>query len=262
MRRPGSRIGVLDVESVPDADALANARRHSRGGHARPALHRIVSATVLTCRAGADGFADLDIRTFAHPEFDETAILGCVDLVLPDPTDPNATLVTWNGSHDLRLLRHRACANWMFGLRSVGGWWDDPAGRHDDAMAMTAGADPYGRWALADVCAGLGFPIRAGLSGRTVLSLHAQERHDGVAEHNRMDVVGTFLAWAYGLSFATGDERWTASAWVGGADLLAGVAHVDPDVQPLARHHIAAIARSRITAPAPDGRGARGARAR
>ncbi|QXQ07297.1 hypothetical protein KX816_04500 [Sphingosinicellaceae bacterium] len=244
-------MAVLDVESVPDGDALSQAPRHSAGGHARPALHRIVSATVLVCDEHPNGFADVDLRTFAHPELDETSILGCVDLLLPDPAEGSSRLVTWNGGHDLRLLRQRACSNWMFGVRALAGWCGGAAGSHVDVMERFACGDRRAAWRLADACAGLGFAVRNGLSARPVLTLHSRGRHDAVAEHNRLDVVGTFLAYAYHRSFETGDDGFAATAWTGIADVLEGVAGVDPNVQSLAGHHLVSVARGRLTGPHP-----------
>ena len=246
--RHGRRIAVLDVESVPDGDALTSAPRHSGGGHARPALHRLVAATVLTCVETPAGFRSGDLRTFAHPGLSEIDMVGCVDLMLPDPHDTSSVLVTWGGRHDLRLLRHRACSNWMFGLSALPGWCGTAAGRHFDVMEVLAAGDPRGRWALADACAGLGFAIRAGVSGRTVLTMHARGRHDAVAEHNMLDVVGTFLCYAYQRSFESGDERHVASAWALTAELLAPVPGVDANVPSLAGHHLAAHARARLSA--------------
>jgi hypothetical protein len=258
---PG-RVAVLDVESVPDADALAQAPRHSNGGHARPALHRLIAATVVTCDEGPRGFTNLDLRTFAHPDQDELDIIGYVDLLLPDPTQASSRLVTWNGGHDLRLLRHRACSRWMFGARTIHGWSCRPAGQHVDVMEEVAGGDRRGRWALADFCAGLGFAIRSGISGRPVRTLHTSGRHDAVAEHNRLDAVGTFLAYGYQRAFETGDERFAATAWDLAADALAPIGCVDANVQSLADHHLASIARHRLTAPGAPPRVAAGARGR
>jgi len=246
------RVAVLDVESVPDADALAQAPRHSNGGHARPALHRLVAASVLLCDEGPRGFSALDLRTFAHPDVDELGIIGFVDLLLPDPGLATSRLVTWNGGHDLRLLRHRACSRWMFGARGIAGWSGDPVGRHVDVMEEVAGGDRRGRWALADFCAGLGFAIRAGVPGRPVLTLYSSGRHDAVAEHNRLDVIGTFLAYAYVRSFETGDERYAATAWNLVAEVLAPIKRVDANVQSLADHHLVSIARQRLSS---SGRG-------
>ena len=243
------RVAVLDIESVPDRDALAQAPRHSNAGHGRPALHRIVCASVLVCEEGQAGFGPIDLRTFAHPEMDEGAIIGFVDLLLPDPAEPSSRLVTWNGGHDLRVMRHRACSSWMFGLRSLAGWCLDAAGEHVDVMERVACGGRRANWALADVCAGLGFAIRGGLAGRPVLTLHSRGRHDAVAEHNRLDVVGTFLAYAYQRSFETGDDRHACTAWTQVSDVLASIAAVDQNVPSLATHHLAAMARARISGP-------------
>ena len=244
-------VAFLDVESVPCPDAVCQTNRHARGGHGRTALHRLVATTILTAIEGRRGFSGVEIRTFAHPRHAETDMLGYVDLLLPDPADVTSKLVTYNGGHDLRLLRHRACALWMFDLPSLSGWCGDASGRMVDLMAEPLGErlDP---WSLPDVCAALGLPIRRGLSGRTVARLHAEGHHGAVAEHNRLDVIGTFIAYAHRRSFEEGDDAFAATAWAGVGNAMEGVASCDPNVQSLSSHHLVALSRSRITGPRPS----------
>ena len=247
--RPGRekrrRFAVLDVESVPCVDSLANAPTQARSGHDRPALHRIVAASVLTGWESVGGFHGLDIRTFGEDRQKECEIIGFVDLLLPDPSDPQSRLITFNGAHDLALLRHRAMAGWHFGCRNVAGWCGDPAGVNDDIMlAGRRHAGPF--WSLADICAGLGLPLRQGLPGRTVAKLHAEGRFDAIAERNRADVIGTFIAYAHGRSFETGEDVFAASAWSEIAELMRGSAQSDPNIAPISRHFMVSVARQRL----------------
>lgn len=158
------RIAVLDIEPVPCGDALFQAHPKSRGGYGRHAMHRIVYASVLVTKEHDDGFLALDVRTFHDGQLDEAGIIGFVDLMLPDSDEPGARLVTYNGmASDLPILKHRACANWLFAVPALGGWCQrrgdhvdvmDAFGRHDD------------RWSLSNTCTCLASPSEAACSAR------------------------------------------------------------------------------------------------
>lgn len=246
MTSAAHRIAVLDVESVPDGDALAMAARQSRGGHGRTALHRLVAATVLTAVELPTGFAEVDMRTFAHPAFVEADMIGYVDLLLPAPEDPASILVVYNGAHDLRLLRHRASARWMFDLPRLSGWCGAAAGAVVDLIVPPFGAD-VDRWSLSDTCAGLGLPIRRGPLARTVHRLNAEGHHDAVADRNRLDVIGTFIAYAHRRAFETGREALAASAWAALPGICAASAWRDRNVEALECHHLVSMARTRLS---------------
>lgn len=242
-------LAVVDIETVPDPDAMSLAHRLSGDGTRRAALHRVVCASVLRAVEGPGGFSALDLRSFDETAHDEAVIVGFVDLLLPDPADASSTLVTYNGRRaDLRILRHRACANWLFAVPALAGWTGSPAGRHVDLLERGFGVGAGDRWSLSDVCAGLGLAIRPGLLGRSVARLHGEGRMDAVVEHNRMDVLGTFLAYGYHRSLETGDDAFAASAWDGVARLMERVPTVNVGAETIARHHLVDVARSRLTA--------------
>lgn len=242
----GGAFTVLDVETVPCADALALATRRSRGGHGRVALHRLISVCALTGRCEGERFIDVALRVFAYPDHSEQDMIGFVDLLLPEPGDPGATLVSYNGAHDLAVLRHRACAIWMFDVPGIAAWSNGDAGRHIDLM-KAHGSPGRNAWSLADTCAGLGFAIRKGASGRSVRNLHAEGRHTAVREHNMLDVVGTFLLFAYSRSFETGKMGFVTSAWDAIGRITSLVDQVDPDAQSLADHHLVSRSRALLT---------------
>lgn len=239
-------LTVIDVETVPCADALALATRRSRSGHGRVALHRLVSVCALTARETAYGFVDVDVRAFAHPDHREQDMVGFADLLMPEPGALGATLATYNGTHDLAVLRQRACAIWMFDVPRLAAWANGTAGRHVDLMRRH-GPSGNSAWSLADTCSGLGFAIRRGVSGRSVRNLHAEGRHAAVREHNMLDVVGTFLLYAYSRSFESGQAGFVTSAWDAIGRITSLVHLVDPDVQSLADHHLVTNARALLT---------------
>lgn len=241
------RVAVLDLETAPCADALSLTPRGG-SGHRRGALHRIVSASVLTASETEAGFTDLDVRTFSADQLTEPEILSFVDLLLPEPDDPTARLVTYNGSEaDLRMLRLRAAAFWMFDARRIAGWTGSPAGVHFDLILSGFGASGM-RWSLPDLCAGLGFAMRTGLLARSVDQLIGDDRWDAVVEHNMMDVVGTFLAYAHHRSMESGSILHAATAWQGVGRLLGGTRTVNAGLERIADHHMVDFARQRLAA--------------
>lgn len=247
MTGPIRRVAVLDIETVPDPDAQSLAHRLTRGAHGRTALHRVVCASVLRAVEDGGGFRDLDLRTFGEDAHDEAAIIGFVDLLLPDPAEPASVLVTWNGQRaDLRVLKLRACANWLFATPALAGWTGAPAGTHLDLMQSGFGVGCTDRWSLPDVCAAFGLALRPGLLARSVSRLHGEDRMDAVIEHNRMDVIGTFLAYAFNRSFETGEDVFAATALDAVSTLMERVPTVNVGLKTISRHHLVDVARSRL----------------
>ena len=144
------------------------------------------------------------------------------------------------------MLKHRACASWLFSVPNLSGWCAG-GGDHLDLMIHAYGGGDN-RWSLSDICAGFGLAIRSGLLARSVLHLHDIGRRDAVIEHNRLDVAGTFLAYAYHRSFEAGADVHVASAWDGLARLFEGVPSVNRGAATLARHHLVDLARERLAA--------------
>lgn len=246
-----SRLAVLDIETVASADAVSLTVRGT-SGRGRGALHEIVSASVLTAEETDDGFADVDVRTFTALDHQEGAILSFVDYLLPDPAERGARLVTYNGGDaDLRLLKLRAASLWAFDLRRVAGWTGEPSGTHVDLIREGWGSAGF-RWSLPDLCAGLGFAVRPGRLARSIDRLVGEGCWDVVAEHNMMDVVGTFLAYAHLRSMQDGTPGFAASAWTGMARMLDGTRSVNVGLQRLADHHLVEVARGRIAEKGRD----------
>ena len=246
-RAAGALRAAIDIESVlhPDAAALTGSPNPS----SRPALHHIVCASVLLFRQdGAHGeVRDLDLRTFSADAHSEPEIIGFVDRALPDPADGRALLISWNGrTSDMRTLRHRASALWMFGLNRLRAWSAPDQSRHRDLMKdIEPGLARGDFWALRDVCAGMGFALRPG--GRTTVpQMLLACDHDAIALRNRRDVVATMLAYAAQESFVRGCDIPLASAWAAVGDLR----RIDPAVSngssALTTHHLVEFGRQRL----------------
>ena len=255
-RDTGAPRAALDIESVlhPDAAGLTGSPNPS----SRPALHHVVCASVLLFRQqeGHGAIGDLDLRTFSADAHAEPEIIGFVDRTLPDPADRRSLLITWNGrTSDMRTLRHRASALWMFGLDRLRAWSAADPTRHRDLMKDTEPGLTRGDfWALRDVCAGMGFALRPG--GRaTVPQMLLAGDHAAIALRNRRDAVAAMLTFAAHDSFLRGCDIPLASAWAA----IGGLQRIDPPISDgssaLSTHHLVELGRQRLAAAARDGCG-------
>lgn len=241
-------FAVLDIETMPCFDAMAMTVRGSETPK-RPALRRICSAAVVSGSERDGRFRDVRADVFHLGGIDEPGILAGMDIVLPDPSDEASVLVSYNGTaHDMRVLRLRMAAGWNFSLERLGGWCGEAAGRHFDLMRDGFGG-PGDRWSLPDLCAGLGFPVREGLLARPVSTMAADGRWDVVSEHNLMDAVGTFLAYAAWRSIELRSDLPASTAWSQVGTMLDGTATVNPGRERLSRHRLRQWAVDRLARP-------------
>ncbi len=244
MRGAEPTFAVLDIETVPCADAMSMAVR-GREDPRRQALHRICSAAMLIGRESDQGFSNCEVAVFTNERLSEVEILGCMDLLCPDPDEEASRLIVYNGStSDLRNIRLRLGANWLFAHRKLARWTGRPTGRIVDLINQGLGGSRP-RWSLSDLCAGLGFPMREGLLAQSVVSMAGKGRWDVVAEHNMMDVVGTFLAYATDRSIEKGSDIFASTAWVECGRMLEEFSSVNKGRERFTRHHLLEEARAR-----------------
>ncbi len=239
---------VLDIETAPAADLVAAAGRQSAAGYGRPGLHKIVCASVLTYRQcwRSGAFSGVKLHTFTSERDPEASVLVGVDLTLPDPSDPHARVITWNGvNHDMRMLRTRATALWMTRLRALRGWTSNGCrDRHLDLMR--AGGGGAGNWSrLRDACAGMGVSLHPG--DETMTRALAAGAWDRVAAHNRMDVLGTFLVHAVRDGFERGCPVPAATAWSEVAKLTRATPRASRHEAALSTHFLVGVAERQLS---------------
>lgn len=245
------RFAVLDIESVPCPDTAALAPRSDQNLVHRGALQKIACVSLLYGVEDGARFKVEDLRTFSLADYDESDIIGTLDLLLP-PCADNNLLITYNGvSHDMRLLMLRACSLWMFPLDTLAAWFEAPPSRHLDLHRSVYGGPGSTRWSLADISAAHGLAIRPGLLAKSIFWLHEHERYEVIEEHNRMDVAATFLGYAAHRSFVTGRDGYLLSAWAELGRLFEHAPSCVAKVNPLASHCLVAAARQALD-PLPE----------
>jgi len=243
---PGERLGcVIDLETVPDPDAVALAPRRAVAGASRRLLHRAVCATMLTFAEEEVGGAlrCLGMRTLTLQRMAEGPLLGEIDTLLPDPTDERSVLVTFAGSlHDLPVLRQRALRLCMFDVPHLRGWCRRHEQHHDVMYAF--GARPYP--SLTEVSAMIGIDLAGSRSSDPATRWIERGDWAPIVRRNRSDVCATFMAYAYASAWKLGRPEPVTSAWMELSQLIRRQGDRGGDLWRFAHHHMVAFIAERL----------------
>ncbi|HEX4694455.1 hypothetical protein [Sphingomonas sp.] len=147
---------VLDIETRIDAGALRATRRTSAPKGMPSGLQGIAAAALLEFTMDDRGVCD-DFRLTAADRAGggERAIVAMAERKLAGLAADDGTLVTFNGSHDLGILRLAAVRQRQFDHAAAAGWLRDGGDRHDDLMLeLESGPRAWPR--LDDIAAKLG----------------------------------------------------------------------------------------------------------
>lgn len=152
-----TRYCVLDIETAVSVEAAALAAAGERPNVGRAALHEFVAGSVLSFGRAASGEFG-DVRQFAVGADGECEVdmLRRLDVDLVREHARGSVLVTFNGAHDLGLLRRRAARHWLFSGMDFERWPLGGGEGHLDLMRLDPIAES-GRWPnLLDALAGYG----------------------------------------------------------------------------------------------------------
>lgn len=257
VRRPRLRIGerlgcVLDVETVPDADAVALAPSRAVAGPGRRILHRVVCATLLTFAEHTThgDLRCLNMRTLTLKNLDEGPLIGTIDTLLPDPDAAGSLLLTYGGvMHDMVVLRQRGMALWMFDLPRIRGWTERRS-NHNDLMYAFANRPPHP--SLAEVCALIGADLGVSRSGETATRWIERGDWLPIVRRNQGDVAATFLAYAYLSAWRRGCERPVATGWTALAGLIRAEGDRFHHLRSFSRNHLVGFAGQRLASLVAD----------
>lgn len=151
-----TRCLVLDVETRLDRMALAAAGRRTAPLDMPPALQVVTGVAMLEFdRDDAGSVSDLRLTSHDAEDGREADQVVAVDHELARLHACGGELITFNGVHDLGVLRLALLRGRNIGGGGVLRWLDEPADRHRDLMRDVA---RDGRWSrLTDLAASLGF---------------------------------------------------------------------------------------------------------
>jgi hypothetical protein len=189
---------VLDVETRVDRLLLAASGRSSTPRDMpAPLLSITAAATLAFEEVECAGVRDMRLEGECATAQSEPAMLLRLERALARTWSEGGVLVTFNGMHDLSVLRLALLRHRMLGFGGVARWLETPGDRHLDVMRMVARGDRWPR--LADVAAALGFAAQeSGRSGERI----SRERRKA-----ELDVVQTLLLHVHLRAERSGDAR-------------------------------------------------------
>lgn len=233
-----TRYCVLDVETAVSESAASLAAAGERPGVARVALHELVAGAVLLFeRTSTGGFGGIRLVNAGAEGEDEPGMLTALHRVLDEAHASGAHLVTWNGVHDLTILRRRAGRHWLFDRLCYDEWPAEGGGRHLDLMRLDV-LSAGGRWpSLLDAAAGFGVNGVCPRMGRTSAVLSPQVRKAEV------DVVTTAIMLFHHLAMEERAVDPLAQGWAALSRWLIAERTLDDHLRQFARHPFARVAR-------------------
>ena len=147
---------VLDIETRTDRLLLAASGRRAAPRDMPAALQTVAAAALLAFDVDDFGrYSGFRLSGLHVDQCDEATLVGVCERELCDLFSAGGELVSYNGAHDLAVLRLALLRSLQVGGGGVARWLDDPGGRHADLMKAVAGAERWPR--LADLSSALGF---------------------------------------------------------------------------------------------------------
>lgn len=210
---------VLDIETIPCADAMVRARVESDGRFPSWALHELICASVLTVDRDRVGRPSFGIETYSRRTLSERAIVASVERSIENAIE----VQTFNGAcFDIPVLLSRAAltgepAPMIAKLHAQPRF---RRGVHVDFLQEVTAYGAAPRVRLADLCAAYNIPVKIDAAGDQVGDLVRQGAWDRVANYCETDIVAT---WLMGLFWRSAErfspelivEGWTAlSKWI------------------------------------------------
>ncbi|WP_324751196.1 ribonuclease H-like domain-containing protein [Sphingomonas sp. LY54] len=210
---------VLDIETIPNAEAMTRAGMDPDGGLPPWPLHQIACASVLTVDRDHLGKLSFDVRTFSRRALGERGIVASIERAIEDAFE----VQTFNGAgFDIPVLLNRAAVTGE-PAPIVAKLHAQPRFKrsvHVDFLQEVTASGAAPRVRLADLCAAYNIPVKLDAAGNQVGDLVAQGAWDRVANYCETDVVAT---WLMGLFWRSAErsspelivEGWTALAqWI------------------------------------------------
>ncbi|RYY26137.1 MAG: hypothetical protein EOP62_11710 [Sphingomonadales bacterium] len=206
---------VLDVETRIDRRTLQVSGRRGTPRGMPTGLQVIVAAAMLTFELHPDGACGgFVLRSADCAGSGERTLIRLLDRELARLHDTDGVLVTFNGGHDLSMVRLATLRHREFATGGAARWIADGS-RHEDLMLRLSG-EPGGRWAsLADLSAALGLHA----PGEVMLGAPVTTLEVAKCE---LDVVATMALYMHLLSERRGNDEALRTGIPGLAAMVAG----------------------------------------
>lgn len=226
---------ILDIETIPDTDAMERAGYEDKGGFPPFVLHELACVSLLIVETDAKARPEFAIESFSRERLSERGIIASVERILADSFE----VITFNGrGFDVPVLMTRAAltgedAPMIARLHTQRRY---SQGLHVDLLDEVTGCGTAPRVRLHDLCSAFSIPSKIDVAGGDVASLVAAGEWTRVVNYCETDVVATYLA----MQFWRGAERGVPELAVENWSLLAqwvranqpGLHHLLPYAEP------------------------------
>lgn len=234
---------VLDIETIPDAEAASRAGIDLGEGFPAWPLHQLACVSLLSIDRGSGWNLNFQVETLSRADLSEGAIIAGVERTIENAQE----VLTYNGrAFDVPVLMARAAVA-RERCPAIAKLMAQPRRYHDKHVDLLEEVTGYGaasRLKLADLCGAFSIPVKIDAHGGDVGALAAEGRWGAITRYCETDVVATWLALQFWRAAERDDPGAADQAW---AQLASWIAAGQPELGHLLPY---------ATAPVP-GRGGR-----
>lgn len=203
---------VLDIETIPNAAAIARAGVDPNAGFPTWSLHELACVSILTVQRDAMAHPTFAITTYSRSNLGERGIVASVERAICDAFE----VVTFNGrGFDVPVLLARAAvagepAPTIARLHSQRRY---TRGVHVDLLEEVTAHGAAPRLRLLDLCSAFGIAVKQDCAGDAVGTLVQQGAWSKTAAYCETDVTATWLALQYWRSAERAEPEMIVESW-------------------------------------------------
>lgn len=221
---------VLDIETIPNAVAVAQASVDVSVVFPPWSLHELACVSILTIESDGVTEPTFSIATYSRSNLGERGIIASVERALSQAFE----VVTFNGrGFDVPVLLARAavCGEPAPTVARLYAQRRSTRGLHVDLLEEVTGYGAAPRLRLLDLCSAFQIPVKFDCAGDNVAALVDQGAWPQIAAYCETDVVATWLALQFWRSAERSDPELIVLSWArvarwicAGGDTLAHLA--------------------------------------
>lgn len=203
---------VLDIETIPNAAAIAQAGVDPNAGFPAWSLHELACVSILTVDRDAMAHPTFEIATYSRVNLSERGIVASVERSIHDAFE----VITYNGrGFDLPVMLARAAvtgeaAPTIARLHAQGRY---ARGVHVDLLEEVTAHGAAPRLRLLDLCSAFGIAVKQDCAGDAVATMVDQGAWPKIAAYCETDVTATWLALQYWRSGERGAPEMIVDSW-------------------------------------------------
>lgn len=203
---------VLDIETIPDAEAAARAGFEEADGFPPFPLHALACVSLLIVEQDGMAPPTFSIQSFSREQRSERGIIASVERVLSDSFE----VITYNGrGFDVPVLMTRVALTGEYApmISRLHTQRRYTAGIHVDLLDVVTAHGAAPKLRLHQLCSAFSIPSKLDVDGGDVAALVAAGDWRKVVNYCETDVVATYLATQMWQGAERGDAERAVENW-------------------------------------------------